>query len=188
MRGARLLDAFGRPGADRWRAWAVAVQARFREAFWVDDGDGRYPAIALDADKQPVDSLTSNIGHLLGTGLLDADESAQVAARLVGPTMSSGYGLRTLSSDAAGYWPLRYHGGSVWTHDTAIAITGLARDGHPAAAGALAEALRRRRRGVRLPAARAVRRGRRATSSRARCRTRRRADRRPGPPPPPSRS
>ena len=139
--GARLLDAFARPGADRWRAWALAVKARFREAFWVDDRGGRYPAMALDADKRAVDSLTSNIGHLLGTGLLDADESAQVAARLVGPTMSSGYGLRTLSADAAGYWPLRYHGGSVWTHDTAIAVTGLARDGHHAAAGALAEAL-----------------------------------------------
>ena len=139
--GARLLDAFGRPGAERWRAWAGKLAARFREAFWVDNEHGRYPAIALDADKRAVDSLTSNIGHLLGTGILDADESAQVAARIGDPTMSSGYGLRTLSSDEAGYWPLRYHGGSVWAHDTAIAVSGLARDGHAATAGALAEGL-----------------------------------------------
>ena len=55
--------------------------------------------------------------------------------------MSSGYGLRTLSTGAAGYWPLSYHGGSVWAHDTAIAVSGLARDGHAVTAGALAEAL-----------------------------------------------
>jgi glycogen debranching enzyme len=34
-----------------------------------------------------------------------------------------------MSTDSAGYWPLSYHGGSVWTHDTAIAISGLSRDG-----------------------------------------------------------
>jgi glycogen debranching enzyme len=139
--GAHLLDAFDRPGAARWRRWAGELAVRFRETFWVDDGDGRYPAIALDADKRAVDSLTSNIGHLLGTGLLDPEESALVAARIGDPTMSSGYGLRTLSTAAAGYWPLRYHGGSVWAHDTAIAVSGLARDGHAASAGTLAEAL-----------------------------------------------
>lgn len=139
--GARLLDAFGRRGADRWRDWAGVLQARFRHTFWVDDGSGRYPAIALDAEKRAVDSLTSNVGHLLGTGLLDADESALVAARIADPTMSSGFGLRTLSSGSAGYWPLRYHGGSVWAHDTAIAVSGLARDGHTESASALAEAL-----------------------------------------------
>ncbi|HLT83506.1 MAG TPA: glycogen debranching N-terminal domain-containing protein, partial [Phototrophicaceae bacterium] len=53
--GAALLEAFGRPGADRWRAWAADLRERFRAAFWVDaaDGSGRYPAIALDADKRP---------------------------------------------------------------------------------------------------------------------------------------
>lgn len=139
--GAALLDAFGRPGGDRWRAWAADLAARFRSAFWTADGQGRYPGIALDADKRVVDTLTSNIGHLLGTGILDAEEEALVAARLVGPEMDSGHGLRTMSTASAGYWPLRYHGGAVWPHDTAIVVQGLARAGHAREAAVLAEGL-----------------------------------------------
>jgi len=135
--GADLLDAFNRPGGDAWRAWAENLKARFRESFWVDSAEGRYPAVALDAFKRPVDTVTSNIGHLLGTGLLSAEEAALVAARLVSPELNSGYGLRTMSTDSAGYWPVSYHGGSVWTHDTAIAIAGLGRDGFGAEAGEL---------------------------------------------------
>jgi glycogen debranching enzyme len=138
---AALLDAFDRPGAEHWRQWAARLEVRFREQFWVSDDAGSYPAIALDADKRPVDTLTSNIGHLLGTGLLDADEEARLAQRLGSAAMDSGYGLRTLSTDAGGYWPLRYHGGAVWTHDTAIAIAGLARTGHPEIAASLIEGL-----------------------------------------------
>jgi glycogen debranching enzyme len=139
--GAALLDAFGRPGAERWRAWAAALAERFREAFWTSDARGPYPGIALDAGKRVVDTVTSNIGHLLGTGLLSADEEAVVAERLAAPDMDSGYGLRTMSTESAGYWPLRYHGGAVWPHDTAIVVQGLARAGHARAAAALAEGL-----------------------------------------------
>lgn len=128
MHGADLLEHFGEGDPAAWRDWAGALRAKFHESFWIDDVDGAYPAIALDAAKRPVDSVTSNIGHLLGTGLLDDRQSALVARRLVSPQLSSGYGLRTMSTDSAGYWPLSYHGGTVWTHDTAIAIAGLARD------------------------------------------------------------
>jgi glycogen debranching enzyme len=139
--GAALLDAFGRTGGDRWRTWARDLAHRFRAQFWVHDDDGPYPAIALDAAKRPVDALTSNIGHLLGTGLLNADEEAAVATRLGSPQLSSGYGLRTMATSSAGYWPLRYHGGSVWTHDTAITIGGLVRAGHADVAAGLATGL-----------------------------------------------
>ncbi len=141
LAGAALLDAFDRPGADRWRAWAADLAERFRASFWTSDARGRYPGIALDADKRVVDTLTSNIGHLLGTGLLSAEEEAVVAARLVGRDMDSGYGLRTMSTASAGYWPLRYHGGAVWPHDTAIVVQGLARAGHAREAAVLAEGL-----------------------------------------------
>ncbi|MDJ0324555.1 glycogen debranching N-terminal domain-containing protein [Cryobacterium sp. PH31-AA6] len=139
--GAALLEAFGRPGATEWRAWAAGLKTRFRESFWIDSPDGRYPAVALDASKRPVDTVTSNIGHLLGTGLLSHEESALVAARLVSPELNSGFGLRTMSTDSTGYWPLSYHGGSVWTHDTAIAIAGLGWEGFGAEAGTLIEGL-----------------------------------------------
>ena len=126
MEGAALLDAFGRPGGDDWRHWAAGLRDRFRSAFWVEDRLGRYPAIALDGDGRRVDSVTSNIGHLLGTGFLDQAETAAVIRRLAAPDMDSGFGLRTMSSRSAGFNPLSYHGGSVWSHDTAIALRGLA--------------------------------------------------------------
>src|SRR3954467_11128097 len=46
-----------------------------------------------------------------------------------------------MSTDSAGYWPLSYHGGSVWAHDTAIVVVGLAREGFRAEAAQLAEGL-----------------------------------------------
>jgi glycogen debranching enzyme len=140
--GAELLDALGDDGAP-WRAWAGVVTDAFRASFWVDTPEGRYPAIALDGAKRPVDALTSNLGHLLGTGLLNAAEEKIVAAHLVSPSLASGFGLRTLSTGAAGYWPLGYHIGSVWTHDTAIAVRGLAAAGFAAEAAELAEGLLR---------------------------------------------
>lgn len=137
--GAALLDAFDRPGGDRWRSYASALADRFRAAFWVDEG--RYPALALDRDKRPVDSLTSNIGHLLGTGLLTGEEEARVATALADPAMSGGYGLRTMSAADRGFAPLSYHCGSVWAHDTAIVAAGLARGGFAAEALTLFDGL-----------------------------------------------
>ncbi|WP_329460202.1 glycogen debranching N-terminal domain-containing protein [Streptomyces sp. NBC_01497] len=139
--GARLLRAFGRPGAERWEQWAGRLRDRFRESFWTEDATGRFPAVALDADKRPVDSVTSGFGHLLGTGLLDDEESALLAARLAGPRLDSGFGLRTLSTDSVGFNPFGYHIGSVWPHDTAIAVHGLVRAGFPEEAASLARGL-----------------------------------------------
>ncbi|MFD1720760.1 glycogen debranching N-terminal domain-containing protein [Amnibacterium endophyticum] len=149
-----LLRAFGEQDeAAEWETWGAALRERFRGAFWVEDGDGGYPAVALDREGRAVDSLTSDIGHLLGTGILSAADERRVAALLVDPRLDSGAGLRTLATDAAGYWPLSYHGGSVWAHDTAIAVHGLLRSGFPDEAAALARGLvvAARRFGLRMP-------------------------------------
>jgi glycogen debranching enzyme len=124
--GADLLDAHGHAG-DEWRSWAAALRARFQAEFWVDDDEGGFPALALDGSGRQVDSVTSNAGHLLGSGILEPDQRTRIAARLGMPDMDAGWGLRTLSSASPRFNPLSYHGGSVWPHDTAIAIDGLAR-------------------------------------------------------------
>jgi glycogen debranching enzyme len=139
--GAALLEALGRDGRS-WRGWAAALRDRFRDRFWVEDPAGRYPAIALDGAGVPVDSITSNIGHLLGSGLLDATETAQVVRRLAAPDMDCGFGLRTMSSRSAGFNTLSYHGGSVWAHDTAIALHGLVAVGTDPARDAAASLIR----------------------------------------------
>jgi len=144
VRGAELLDHFGRPGGDRWRGWAADLRRRFRAAFWVDDGGGAYPALALDGGQHRADAVASNMGHLPGTGIVDDSEIACIAARLSAPDMASGWGLRTLSATSPRFNPLSYHGGSVWPHDTVIAAANLALAGHGAAAmrllGGLVEA------------------------------------------------
>lgn len=137
MHGAELLDHFGRPGGGEWRAWASALRERFHASYWLEDAAGPYLAIALDAAKRPVDSVTSNAGHVLGTGILSPAQARVIGARLAGDELSSGFGLRTMSTTATGYWPLSYHGGSVWAHDTAIAIAGLTREGLTEQADAL---------------------------------------------------
>lgn len=140
LAAAELYDAFevdadadqapaGCGSADDLRAWAARLAAAFHEKFWIEDDHGRYLAIALDADKRPVASITSNPGHLLTSGLLSADQIADVATRLAGTELASGFGLRTMSDRSVGYNPFGYHTGSVWTHDTAVVIGELAGSG-----------------------------------------------------------
>ncbi|MEU4293297.1 glycogen debranching N-terminal domain-containing protein [Kribbella sp. NPDC026596] len=136
VKGAELLEAHGESG-DEWREWAAALQERFRSAFWVDG----YPAIALDGAKNPVIGRASNMGHLLGTGLLDADEEQTVADVLAGADLNSGFGLRTLSTAMTRFNPLGYHTGSVWPHDTAMTIQGLYATGHAAVASSYVDGL-----------------------------------------------
>ncbi len=117
---------------DRFRAKATQLKAAFNRDFWLEE-QGWY-AVGLDADKRPIDSLTSNIGHCLWTGIVDEDKAHRVAEKLVSPAMFTGWGLRTLSKDSGGYNPISYHCGSVWPHDTAIVAAGLARYGFDGAA------------------------------------------------------
>ena len=135
-----LRPGGGEDGADL-RAWAVDLAGRVRSRFWVEDADGPYLAMALDRDGGPVDGVGSNMGHVLGTGTLSAEESALVAARLTGPDLLGPFGVRTLGRGNPAYNPIGYHTGSVWTHDTAICALGLARTGHTAEASRVVAAL-----------------------------------------------
>lgn len=145
---AQILAAHGRDEAERasaatWNRYADDMSARIRERFWVSDADGPYLALALDAQKNPVTGVASNMGHLLGTGVLTPDEEALVVQRLLSPEMFSGYGIRTMSTGNAAYWPWRYHVGSVWTHDTAWIIRGMHQAGFVNEARTVAEGLLR---------------------------------------------
>jgi glycogen debranching enzyme len=61
--------------------------------------------------------------------------------RLASEDMDTGYGLRTLAASMGAYNPMSYHNGSVWPHDTAIAVAGLLRYRHLPGAVKLAERL-----------------------------------------------
>jgi glycogen debranching enzyme len=125
--------------ADRLDAAATDLRTRFEAAFWLDE-PGTY-AVALDGDKRAVDSVTSNAGHVLWSGIASPERAARVAASLMAPDMFSGWGIRTLSSAMAGYNPISYHIGSIWPHDNAICATGLWRYGFGEEASRVAAAL-----------------------------------------------
>lgn len=109
------------------RAEADELKRRFNDAFWMPD-EGYY-AVALDGQKKQVDSITSNVGHCLWSGIIDSDRASSVVERLIAPDMFTGWGVRTLSSKMGRYHPISYHNGSVWPHDTSIVAAGLARYG-----------------------------------------------------------
>ncbi len=126
--------------AERLDREAAELQQRFEAAFWVEERGGFY-ALALDADKRPVDSLCSNIGHLLWSRIVPPERIDAVANSLLGDALWSGWGVRTLSTGDAAYNPLSYHAGTVWPHDSSIAAWGLARSGRWTEAWQIGEAL-----------------------------------------------
>ena len=112
--------------AERLEREAAELKQRFDEAFWCDRG---YYALALDKDKRHVDSLTSNIGHLLWSGIVPEERVEQLVDALMGEALWSGWGVRTMSTADAGYNPLAYHNGTVWPHDNSLCAAGFARYG-----------------------------------------------------------
>ena len=109
---------------------AQTLKQRFIDAFWLQDL-GTY-AIALDGDKRPCAVRTSNPGHCLFSGIADKVHADAIAEQLLGPTMFSGWGVRTVGSTEPRYNPMSYHNGSIWPHDNAIITCGCARYGFQA--------------------------------------------------------
>ncbi|HEX7353605.1 MAG TPA: glycogen debranching N-terminal domain-containing protein [Mycobacteriales bacterium] len=107
---------------------ARRLRQQFDEAFWLPRYG--YYAIALDGDKRPVDGLASNQGHCLWAGIAQDEHAQSVAEHLLSPAMFSGWGIRTLAQGMGAFNPISYHNGSVWPHDNALAVAGLARYGH----------------------------------------------------------
>lgn len=126
---ADLLETVLGEAGDDWRAWADDLTATVRERFWVDSSTVRHLSMAIAGDGRPVDGVGSNMGHVLGTGVLDAAEARRTVYRLTTPDMLGDAGVRTLSRDNPAYNPVGYHTGSVWTHDNAITALGLAQEG-----------------------------------------------------------
>ena len=73
--------------------------------------------------------MTSNIGQLLWSGIVTPERAATITGQLMSDALYSGWGVRTLSTDDAGYNPIGYHRGTVWPHDNSLIAQGLARYG-----------------------------------------------------------
>jgi glycogen debranching enzyme len=116
-------EALGdRPLAARLRSEADRLAGQIEERFWWE-AEGTY-YLGLDGDKRPIDSVSSNPGHLLWQRAIDPERATRVVRRLMAQDMWSGWGIRTLSADHVAYDPLSYQRGSVWPHDNGIAAAG----------------------------------------------------------------
>jgi len=118
--------------ASRLAAEAQELRERFEAAFWME-AEGCY-AQALDAHKRQVTAVTSNAGHALWAGIASQERAARLVDRLMRSDMSTGWGIRTLSSTYPTYSPMSYHNGSVWPHDNALIVAGMTAYGHRDAA------------------------------------------------------
>lgn len=137
---AQLESRLGDPGrAPVLRREADRLRVAFHDAFWLQDQ--QLVAMALDRGKRPLMVPSSNIGHCLWAGILDADTGAAAGRRLCAPELRTAWGIRTLGSSATAYNPLGYHVGAVWPHDTAIGVAGLRRYGQDEAALEVADGL-----------------------------------------------
>jgi len=129
MRAARLArEVWKDPEfASHLEKQAADLKRRFNRDFWIADRE--YFALALDSDGKQVDVLSSNIGHLLWSGIVEKPKAKAIARHLLGPRLFSGWGVRTLGTGEGRYNPIGYHVGTVWPFDNSFIAWGLRRYG-----------------------------------------------------------
>lgn len=138
VRGARMArEIWNDPGlASNLEQSAAEFKETFNREYWIPD-KGCY-ALAIDGDGRLVDSITSNIGHLLWSGIVPEDRAPRIAELLMSDALFSGWGVRTMAEGEGGYNPIGYHLGTVWPHDNSIIAWGLTRYGFRAEAARIA--------------------------------------------------
>lgn len=136
--------------ATKLESEAADLKLRFNQDFWMPNES--FLAQALDGDKRHIESVTSNAGQCLWSGIVEEEKAPMVARRLFADDMFSGWGIRTLSARSSNYNPMSYHNGSIWPHDNSLIAAGLRRYGFDDLASRLAGSVLAA--GLRLPAKR----------------------------------
>jgi glycogen debranching enzyme len=140
-RAARLArEVWGDPAwAAQLERQAAELKRRFNEDFWLPERNCF--ALGLDGRKRKIDSLTSNIGHLLWSGIADVGKARHCVDHLMSDALFSGWGVRTMAAGEGAYNPIGYHVGTVWPHDNSFIAWGLRRYGYNSEAARIACAM-----------------------------------------------
>ncbi|MEU8072646.1 glycogen debranching N-terminal domain-containing protein [Micromonospora sp. NPDC049151] len=140
-RAARLARLFWDDPAyaDQLEREAAELKRRFNDDWWV--ADRGFYALALDPDGRQCDVLSSNIGHLLWSGIVDEERAPRIAEHLLGPRLWSGWGVRTLAEGEVRYNPIGYHNGTIWPFDNSFTAWGLRRYGFAEEAATVANGI-----------------------------------------------
>jgi len=125
--------------ANSWFEKAEGLRRTFHRSFWWEEESYYY--LALDGSKKPRESITSNPGHLLFTGIVPEEVLEKVIERIFQPDLFTPYGIRTVSENDPAFDPFSYHLGSVWPHDNWIVYNGLKKLGFEKEANRIKQAL-----------------------------------------------
>ncbi|MBH8571705.1 amylo-alpha-1,6-glucosidase [Nostocaceae cyanobacterium CENA369] len=140
LKAALIYDVWGeKERSQKLRQKAEALYQRFNDSFWMESA-GFY-CLGLDKNKQQIQSIASNPGHLLWSGIVPQERAQKLVERLFQPDMWCGWGVRTLSAQNPAYNPISYQRGSVWPHDNSIIAAGLKKYGYHAEANRIAEGI-----------------------------------------------
>ncbi|MCL5420042.1 MAG: hypothetical protein M1354_04165 [Candidatus Marsarchaeota archaeon] len=115
--------------AVRMKEAAVLLKKRFNEEFWPPGAD--FPYLTIDGMGRKQAAITSNPGHLLFTGILNADQASRIVSRIFKPDMFTRCGIRTHSAASPDFDEYAYQLGSVWPHDNWVIAQGLKSAGYP---------------------------------------------------------
>lgn len=125
--------------ANKLKQEAAEIKERFDNSFWMEDE--KYYALALDKEKKQIQTITSDPGHALWSGIIPIEKSKDTANKLLDEGLFSGWGIRTMSKNEKVYSPVAYHNGTVWPHDNSMIVLGLAKYGYTAHVKKLVSAL-----------------------------------------------
>lgn len=125
--------------AQKLRAKAINLYQRFNDRFWMEN-EGFY-CLGLDNNKQQIQSIASNPGQLLWTGIVPKERAEKLVKRLFQTDLWCGWGIRTLSANHQAYNPISYQRGGVWPHDNSIIAAGLKRYGYHQEANRIADGI-----------------------------------------------
>ena len=124
-KGARIFAALDEQAESKiYAERASRMCALINDQMWLEK-QGRY-AYAIDGEGRALDTVVSNLGHLLWSNVAPRERAISTARLLLSPASHSGFGIRTLAEGQPVYNPLSYHNGTVWPHDNAIVARGFA--------------------------------------------------------------
>ena len=123
LRAARRRRALRAPARPNRRPSSCASTSA---SGWTTRATWRWPWTARSARCR---RSCSTVGHCLWSRILADEHVPAVVERLLAPEMFSGWGVRTMSQEAAAYSPMSLYNGSVWPFDNALIVNGLKKHG-----------------------------------------------------------
>lgn len=97
-----------------------------KEFFWPKE-DFFY--LAIDGEGKKYESVASNAGHLLFTGIIEQEHKKLIVNRLFQEDLWTPYGIRTHSMNNPDFNPFSYQLGSIWPFDNWVIAEGLRASG-----------------------------------------------------------